>query len=40
MPEKKESAEREAPGKQQFKNQNPNQKHNSKKEGLGPNTKR
>lgn len=40
MPEKKESAEREALGKRQLKNQNPNHQHNSKKEGLGPNTKR
>lgn len=33
-------AEKKPSEKQQLKNQNPNEQHNSKKEGLGPNTKR
>jgi len=33
-------AVQKAQGEETLKNQNPNQTHNSKKEGLGPNTKR
>ena len=41
MPEKDQRNEQEkAAGKAQMKNHNPNQEHNSKKEALGPNTKR
>ena len=32
--------EQNAQGNATFKNQNPNQTHNAKKESLGPNTKR
>ena len=34
------SSNEKAEKNQQLKNQNPNQQHNSKKEGLGPNTNR
>ena len=41
MPENTQWKEQEkAAGKAQLKNHNPNQEHNSKKEALGPNTKR
>lgn len=37
---KQSPAELEAQGNTTLKNQNPNQNHNTKKESLGPNTKR
>lgn len=42
MPEAKNQDEqsKKAAGKDMLKNQNPNEQHNSKKEALGPNTKR
>ena len=41
MPEKsQEKLQEKADKNHQLKNHNPNQRHNSKKEALGPNTKR
>lgn len=41
MPEKSPwKAQEQAAGKSQLKNHNPNRQHNTKKEALGPNTKR
>ncbi len=41
MPEKSQQIMQDkATGNAPMKNQNPNQRHNSKKAGLGPNTKR
>ena len=41
MPKKnQEKLKEKAEGNAQLKNHNPNQQHNSKKEALGPNTRR
>lgn len=43
MPEEKKAqavAKKKPNAQSEFKNQNPNQNHNTKKESLGPNTKR
>lgn len=41
MPEKnQQKTQEQADGTAQLKNHNPNQRHNSKKTALGPNTKR
>lgn len=41
MPEKsQQGAQEKAEGNPPLKNHNPNQRHNSKKAALGPNTKR